>query len=76
MTEATANAELAMAIRHLNARLSQMDPERIAEILPAWQASWDKLSLHRERATNRGEAIDAVAAWEQEWSQRLASPSR
>jgi hypothetical protein len=70
------NAELAAAIRRLNARLAELDPERLADLQPAWNESWKKLSLHRERATDEAAVLDAVAAWEQEWSERLGSPSQ
>jgi hypothetical protein len=62
--------ELAAAIRRLNARISDLSPERIAEIQGDWHASWAKLQRDRERVSEAAQ-LQLVAEWEAFWRRRL-----
>ena len=67
----SANAELASAIRRLNARLGQLDPEEQRALQDDWFASWSELTRQREQAPDQAAELEVVANWERHWHERL-----
>jgi hypothetical protein len=62
---------LAASIRELNAALEQLSPDRQADLLPSWNASWDELSRQREQAPDEEIELHLIAAWSSHWQERL-----
>jgi hypothetical protein len=67
------SAELACAIRQLNARIYRLSPETQRELMDDWHASWDELQRQREAAPDKAAESEAVAKWQAHWQQRLSA---
>lgn len=63
---------LAAEIRKLNARISELDPERQREIQADWLASWNQLARQREAAVDDAADLAAVEDWAAHWTDRLS----
>ncbi len=63
--------QLALEVRRLNARLSQLPPDAVAALQKDWMDDFDAMQAEREDAPDRVAELQVVERWANHWAKRL-----